>query len=260
MTSSSGKVVFFTVRFVPRWFPGAGWKTKAIKYREGLTEMLERPYKWTKQQMTFGTARPCFVTNILEGEKLTQKEEKVIQWTAAGIYSGGAHTTAAGLCCFLLAAVRHTAELQRAQAEIDAFIGNDRLPTLADRPHLPYFDALCMEVHRLYTIGPVGLPHVALDDDVHDGYFIPKGSIIMVNNWLFNHNEKVYPNPNEFFPDRFLEADENQQKQKDPRVHLADTMLWLANAALITAFDIRPGVQDGKPVIPPAKFQDGLIR
>ncbi|GJJ06932.1 hypothetical protein Clacol_001128 [Clathrus columnatus] len=262
---------FPMLRFVPSWFPGAGWKVKAIKYRQGLTEMLERPYEWTRQQMALGNARPCFVTDVLEGKKLTPQEEKVIQWTAAGMYSGGAHTTAAGLCFFLLAVVRHTAELQRAQAEIDAFIGNDRLPTLADRPHLPYFDALCMEVHRVYPIGGVGFPHVALDDDVHDGYFIPKGSILFSNNWLFNHNEKVYPNPNEFFPERFLET-VNQKKQKNPGdylfgfgrricpgLHLSDAVQWLASAALITAFDIRPVVKDGKPIIPPANVQVGSI-
>lgn len=48
-------------------------------------------------------------------------------------------------------------EVQRkAQAEIDAVIGFDRLPTLADRKHLPYVEALVKEVFRLNPVAPLG--------------------------------------------------------------------------------------------------------
>lgn len=37
---------------------------------------------------------------------------------------------------------------------------------------------------------------------------------------LYN-DEKMYPNPDNFFPDRFLEVDaDGRQKQKDPRDYL----------------------------------------
>lgn len=62
----------------------------------------------------------------------------------------------AGLTSFILGITMHTPELKEAQAEIDAVIGTDRLPTLADRHRLPYFEALCLEIFRKYTIGPLG--------------------------------------------------------------------------------------------------------
>ena len=37
---------------------------------------------------------------------------------------------------------------QKAQAEIDVVVGKDRLPTIADRPHLPYVRRLITEVYR----------------------------------------------------------------------------------------------------------------
>lgn len=37
---------------------------------------------------------------------------------------------------------------KKAQAELDAIVGDDRLPSFADRPHMPYVDALCKEVLR----------------------------------------------------------------------------------------------------------------
>jgi hypothetical protein len=30
---------------------------------------------------------------------------------------------------------------------------------------------------------PVGVPHVSIEDDIYEGYFIPKGTTFMVNAW-----------------------------------------------------------------------------
>jgi cytochrome P450 len=45
---------------------------------------------------------------------------------------------------------------RKAQEEIDRVIGNDRLPTVADRELLPYIDALAKEVMRWHIVGPIG--------------------------------------------------------------------------------------------------------
>ena len=70
----------------------------------------------------------------------------------------------------------------------------------------------------------VGIPHVSSADDIHDGYFIPKGAIVFQNLWfviycliflahgpgfaigvrLMSHDPEVYKNPMEFAPMRFL--------------------------------------------------------
>jgi cytochrome P450 len=53
---------------------------------------------------------------------------------------------------------------KRAQEEIDAVVGTDRLPTHDDRPHLPYVEALYQEVLRWNPVGPLGklLYHITL--------------------------------------------------------------------------------------------------
>lgn len=40
-----------TVRYVPDWFPGAGWKTKAKEYARLLEDMAETPHQFVKDQM-----------------------------------------------------------------------------------------------------------------------------------------------------------------------------------------------------------------
>jgi cytochrome P450 len=45
---------------------------------------------------------------------------------------------------------------KKAQAEIDAVVGPDRLPSFADRNSLPYTEALVKEVLRWNAVVPAG--------------------------------------------------------------------------------------------------------
>ena len=48
-------------------------------------------------------------------------------------------------------------EVQRkAQAEIDAVVGPNRLPNFEDRSSLPYINALVKEAMRWHLVGPLG--------------------------------------------------------------------------------------------------------
>ena len=51
----------------------------------------------------------------------------------------------------------HPEVAKKAQAELDVVVGNDRLPTFADREQLPYLDALTKEVLRWNTVAPTGM-------------------------------------------------------------------------------------------------------
>ena len=39
------------MRYVPSWFPGAGWKVKAKRFANTLTEMVDVPHQFVKDQM-----------------------------------------------------------------------------------------------------------------------------------------------------------------------------------------------------------------
>jgi cytochrome P450 len=72
---------------------------------------------------------------------------------------------------------------QGAQAEIDRVVGHDRLPTLADRPNLPYLNACLKESSRWAPVSPEALPHRARVDAEYEGYFIPAGTVVIPNVW-----------------------------------------------------------------------------
>lgn len=72
---------------------------------------------------------------------------------------------------------------RKAQEEIDRVVGTGRLPTIADRDNLPYIDAVVKETLRWHPVAPMGLPHTSTEDDVVEGYHIPKGSMVFANVW-----------------------------------------------------------------------------
>lgn len=40
-----------------------------------------------------------------------------------------------------------------------------------------------MESQRWVPVAPIGVPHRTTEDDVYKGYFIPKGSVVIANQW-----------------------------------------------------------------------------
>jgi cytochrome P450 len=68
---------------------------------------------------------------------------------------------------------------RKAQAEIDAMVGRDRLPNHEDRENLPFTRALILETQRWRPLTPIGVPHVAIEvspqilrDERHTQWYI----------------------------------------------------------------------------------------
>lgn len=73
--------------------------------------------------------------------------------------------------------------LKRAQAELDAVVGLERLPDFGDQESLVYVNAIVKEALRWHPVLPLGIPHRTIADDVLDGYFVPAGTMILTNVW-----------------------------------------------------------------------------
>jgi len=152
----------------------------------------------------------------------------------------------------------------KAQAEIDAVTGRERLPTFDDRPRLPFVDAICRELLRWRPPIPLAVPHAATEDNVYDGYFIPKGAMIVGNAWAILHNPTMYPDPEIFKPDRFLNADGSLRddpvlsstygfgRRICPGRYFVDSTLFIVIASLLSVFKIeKPKGTDGGPGVYP---------
>jgi cytochrome P450 len=95
---------------------------------------------------------------------------------------------------------------RRAQAELDAVVGRDRLPTFDDAHRLPYVRAIIEEVLRWRPNVPLGVAHAATEDDWYEGMFIPKGTVCIPNIWQCNRDRAVFgDDADEFRPERHLD-------------------------------------------------------
>ncbi|KAF8974327.1 cytochrome P450 [Flammula alnicola] len=245
------------LRHIPVWFPGASFRLKANEWAATLLEMVDGPHNFVKQQVASGTAEVSFSSTLLQEKQLSAEEEFDLKWSAASLYSGAADTTVSAMNSFFLALALHPDVLKKAHAEIDAVVGSDRIPTYADRPYLPYINALVMEVFRWHTVVPTAVPHRAMQDDIHEGYFIPKGALVIPNIWKLAHDPRVYSNPFEFNPERFLPS-KGRTPEPDPREvcfgfgrricpghHLADASVFISCAMSLAVFDILKCVENG---------------
>ena len=66
--------------------------------------------------------------------------------------------TVSTLLTFFLAMANHHEAQEKAQAELDAVVGQDHLPEYSDRVNLPYIDAIITELMRWKPVQPLG-PH-----------------------------------------------------------------------------------------------------
>ncbi|KAH8103320.1 cytochrome P450 [Cristinia sonorae] len=273
------------LQYLPLWFPGAGFKKKAIEWKAKMEEFVDKPYEALKQRMVHpsppsvrdGDALACFCSTLLEeaGDKVDSQREFDIRWTANSMYSASLDTTITVVQHFILTMLQFPDMMRRAQEELDAVVGTGRLPTFTDRPSLPFIEALMSELLRWSVAVPLGLPHRLMEDDVYNGMFIPKGTLIFPNIWKMLRNPDVYPNPEQFKPERFMvEVDDATMKRRDPRnyvfgfgrrrcpgLHLIEQSLWIVMTSMIASFDIRKAKDEaGKVVEPEIMFENSVFR
>jgi hypothetical protein len=60
------------------------------------------------------------------------------------------------------------------------------------------------ETLRLYPPSPIVIRSLLEDCTLSGGYHIPANTHVMVNVWKVHRDERVWPNPDDFEPERFL--------------------------------------------------------
>lgn len=74
-----------------------------------------------------------------------------------------------------------------------------------DINNLIYIQAIVKETLRLYPPTPILDLRAAMEDcTLSSGCQVPAGTRLMVNAWKIQRDERVWPNPDEFQPERFL--------------------------------------------------------
>lgn len=255
------------LKWIPAWFPGAGFQKWARESRKLFFEVTRQPFYDLKNERVPGNIQQSFVQQNLESLSKTPhsiEDEDVIMFAAGSLFSAGTETLTVVFLNFIALMVNHPEIQQRAFDEIQARLSSEQLPDLRQRDSLPFIDCIIQEVHRMYPPIPL-IPHSNTHEEQYNGYKIPKKSWVMANVWAMLHDDKVYSEPEKFLPQRF----EGQDPAPDPRVltygfgrrrcpglHFADLYIYLLVSRVLTLFEIAPCLEDNKPVL---KFTPGLV-
>ncbi|KAE9388626.1 cytochrome P450 [Gymnopus androsaceus JB14] len=236
----------------PSWFPGTYYAEYARKWRGLTSDFINYPFDFTTKQLSEGKAQPSFLSKYLsdlESQDIEDSDQEDymedIKNAASQIYGAGAETSWGTLVVFLIAMVLYPEYQAKAQAEIDAVCGHDRLPTFEDYESLPYIEYIMREVMRWHPAVPMGVPHRSLEDDVYKGMFIPAGSISQ------GGREEPYlspfgfgrRNPNRICPGRFF----------------AESTIWITIAMILATCKIGKAKNaSGMDITPEVEFDNGF--
>ncbi|CAE6414741.1 unnamed protein product [Rhizoctonia solani] len=258
------------LRYIPEWFPGAGWKREAVKWRKEKDSLVDEMYSVGLRNATkVEGVRPMVQSLRTQALKLGFTEEEAdnhVKQICITLVGGGTDTTLNTLMMFFLAMVLYPEVQKKAQEELDSVIGSTRLPTIEDRPYLNYIEMVMQELFRWAPVTPIGVPHTCYQDDTYKGYHIPKGAIVIGNAWAMTRDPLVYENPEVFDPDRYLDPSTPLSpvfgwgRRRCPGVHFAQASVFIAIASILMTFNI--GVaqdKNGKDITPSRKLINSIV-
>lgn len=263
--------IFPSLRRIPSWLPGGGFHKDAAEGRVLSRNIRDLPYNKVQQDRINsqpGTSVLAMMLEKCEDEKGNDPSVtsgiELAKNCAAIAYTAGADTSLSSTLA-LFSAFANNPHVQRlAQAELDRVVGTDRLPTFDDMSDLPYCCAIVKEILRYHTVLPMSMPHCVTQDDIYEGYFIPKGATVLSNVWSILHDPEVYADPLSFNPSRWLvETPEGVQFNNsipDPDIatfgsgrricpgrYVARNALFITVTNVLACFNISPLDDNGKP-------------
>ena len=187
-------------RFVPDWMPSRGRRrvTRTVQRLDALIYDLIA----TRRRMGLGDD---MLSRLLKahddaGVKLTDKE---VRDEAVTLFLAGHETTSTALTYTLLLLGDHPEVEDRLRAEVDEVLGS-RDATVSDVARLPYTEAIINESMRM--LPPVWLIGRENQEDIEvGGHRLPRGCQILVSQWVLHHDARWFPEPERFWPERWIE-------------------------------------------------------
>ncbi|KAL6009672.1 hypothetical protein ACLOJK_000101 [Asimina triloba] len=193
------------------------------------------------------------IANV-DGSQFTDYDvDTIIKATTLTAIIAGYDTTWISSTWTLSLLLNNRETIRKAQEELDKQVGRDRNVEESDLNNLIYLQAIIKESLRLYPSAPLSGPHESTEDCYVGGYFIPAGTRLLVNLSKLHRDPRVWSEPEEFRPERFLtEHADVEGKGKHfqylpfgagrrmcPGYIMAHQLLQLTFARLLHGFELR---------------------
>ncbi|KAK1436566.1 hypothetical protein QVD17_02347 [Tagetes erecta] len=249
------------------WLDLGGYKKTIKRVARELDSMVG---KWLEEHRCRGSARDATEVNdfmdvmiqvVDEDDLAGYNIDTVIKGTCETLIAGGADTTTVMLTWTLSLLLNNGYALRRAQEELDMQVGKDRQVNESDIKNLVYLQAIVKETLRLYPATFLNPPRAFTNDCTIAGYHVPKGTWLLINTWKLHRDPKIWSDPCEFRPERFLSPNHKNLDVKGtdfelipfgagrrhcPGVYLAGQMLHMILATFLQNFEM--STPNGAPI------------
>uniref|UniRef100_A0A8P4GGX3 Uncharacterized protein n=1 Tax=Dicentrarchus labrax TaxID=13489 RepID=A0A8P4GGX3_DICLA len=236
-----------------------GPHNKIFSHNKVLLDFIGEEVKMHKNNVDHNNPRDYIDTFITEIENVCEYSELGFTETnltvcSLDLFLAGTETTSSTLLWALVFLINNPDIQYKVHAEIDQVIGQTRQPTMADRPNMPYTDAVIHEIQRMGNVVPLNGFRVAAKDTTLGGYFIPKGTLLLPNLTSVLFDKTEWETPDSFNPGHFLDAEGRFVKREAllafsagkrvcPGESLGKMMLFLFLVSLLQRFSF--SVPDG---------------
>ncbi|CAG8984164.1 hypothetical protein HYALB_00008166 [Hymenoscyphus albidus] len=203
--------LFPILRYIPGLFGLAEWKEQAqLVRKEALKKGTQFLNVAKEQRAALDAGKSIEWESMLAKMLRDQRDnddhtfsEHDMGHSAFHVVAASTSTSTAKFSVLLMVLAKYSDVQQKVREEVLEISGG-AIPKATDIPSLKYTEAVWNEVHRWRPVAPQAIPHAPSQDDVYNGYRIPKGTAVIMNVWHIHHSEEDYEEPEEFIPERFL--------------------------------------------------------
>lgn len=184
---------------LPSWLP----TPHNVRVWKAVARLDEIVYGFIRARRSDSAGKNDLLSLLLraqdeDGSRMTDKQ---LRDEAMTLFLAGHETTALTLTWTWHLLASHPYVEDTLVAEVRSVLG-DRLPTVEDLPRLRYTEQVIQESMRLlpavYTIGREALKEMELG-----GYRIPKGTTLMMPQWVVHRDPRWWDEPEAFRPERW---------------------------------------------------------
>ncbi|XP_034528213.1 cytochrome P450 2S1 isoform X2 [Ailuropoda melanoleuca] len=247
--------------------PLPGPHTQLLRHLNILATFAARQVQRHRESLDTSVP-PCdivdaFLLKMEEQDPSTELTDKNLLMTVIYLLFAGTVTVSTTVRYTLLLLLKYPQVQERVREELTRELGAGRAPSLGDRGRLPYTDAVLHEAQRLLALVPMGVPRALTRTTCFRGYTLPQGTEVFPLLGSVLHDPEVFEQPEEFNPDRFLDADGRFRKQEaflpfslGKRVCLGEGLaraeLFLLLTAILQAFSLESPCPLGALSLQPA--------
>ena len=185
---------------LPLWIPTPG----NLRMKRAVRHLDEILFGFIRQRRAEQADKGDLLSLLLhardedDGSRMTDRQ---VRDEAMTLFLAGHETTALTLSWAWYLMAQHPEAEQKLWVELDSVLAG-RVPTVDDWPKLKYTEMIALESMRLYPPAYV-IGREAIVDCEIGGYAVPRGTTLLLPQWVVQRDARFYDEPEKFRPERW---------------------------------------------------------